>query len=134
MPAGLEEPGVGAVPDGQVLQGLSDVAFPHADRDSDRLQHLPAVLPWEVRVSAETHSLFGRLVKAAAFKRLNGVMHLVIELPDGSPGTIRAEATDVFGAGEAQGLAVVLDADGLRRLRGLVARLRQGGADGKVVR
>ena len=91
------------------------------------------MLPCEVRVSAETHPLFGRLVKAAAFKRLNGVVHLVIELPDGSPGTIRAGATDVFGAGEAQGLAVVLDADGLRRLRGLVARLHQG-ADGKVVR
>ena len=92
------------------------------------------MLPCEVRVSAETHPLFGRLVKAASFKRFNGVVHLVIELPDGSPGTIRAEATDVFGAGEAQRLAVVLDADGLRRLHGLVARLRQGGADGKVVR
>jgi len=94
------------------------------------------VLPCEVRVSTETHPLFGRLVKAAAFKRLNGVMHLVIELPDGSPGTIRAEATDVFGAGEAQGLAVVLDADGLRRLRDLVVRLRwdRDAADGKAAR
>jgi hypothetical protein len=92
------------------------------------------VLPCEVRVSAETHPLFGRLVKAAAFKRLNGVMHLVIELPDGSPGTIRAEATDVFGAGETRGIAVVLDAEGLRRLCGLVARLRSGGAGGRVVR
>jgi hypothetical protein len=31
-PAGLEEPGVGAVPDGQVAKGLGDVAFPHAGR------------------------------------------------------------------------------------------------------
>ena len=92
------------------------------------------MLPCEVRVSAETHPLFGRLVRAAAFKRLNGVMHLVIELPDGSPGTIRAEATDVFGAGEAQGLAVVLDADGLRTLRGLVVRLRRDAAGGVAVR
>ena len=89
------------------------------------------MLPCEVRVTGATHPLFGRLVKAASFKRLNGVMHLVIELPDGSPGTIRAESTDVFGAGDDPGPAVVLDAEGLRWLCGLVMRLR---ADGKAVR
>jgi hypothetical protein len=66
------------------------------------------------------------LVTASSFKRLNGVLHLVIELPDGSPGTIRADATDVVGAGDAAGLAVVLDAEGLRRLRALVAGLGSG--------
>ena len=81
------------------------------------------MLPCEVRVTSETHPLFGRLVKAASFKRLQGVMHLVIELPDGSPGTIRAAATDVLGAGEGREPAVVLDADGLRHLRGLVMRM-----------
>jgi hypothetical protein len=89
------------------------------------------VLPCEVRVTVETHPLFGRLVRAASFKRWNGVMHLVIELPDGSPGTIRAEATDIFGGGAAQGPAVVLVAAGLRHLRGLVARLR---SDGRAAR
>jgi hypothetical protein len=62
------------------------MSLPNAGRDSDRLQHLRAVLPCEVRVTGETHPLFGRLVKASSFKRLNGVLHLVVELPDGSPG------------------------------------------------
>jgi hypothetical protein len=62
-------------------------------------------------------------VAARAFKRLHGELLLVIELPDGSPGTIAAAATDVLGpAGEA-GPAVVLDAAGWRGLRGLVAVL-----------
>jgi hypothetical protein len=50
---------------------------------------------------------------------------LVVELPDGSPGTIRADATDVFGAGEVQSAVSVLDAAGLRELHRLTQRLFQ---------
>ena len=71
--------------------------FSDADSDGDRLQQLRAVLPCEVRVVAETHPLFGRLLAAKSFKRWNGVLLLVIDLPDGSPGTIRCDATDVLG-------------------------------------
>jgi hypothetical protein len=75
--------------------------------------------------------LFGRLVRAASFKRWNGVLHLVVELPDGSPGTIRADVTDVLGSVAADGPAVVVDAEGLRRLRSLVTVLGSGaGRDG----
>jgi hypothetical protein len=45
-------------------------------------------------------------------------------LPDGSPGTIRADATDVLGVVAPAGPAVVLDAAGLRELHRLVAGLR----------
>ena len=76
-----------------------------------------------MRVTSATHPLSGRLVAARAFKRLNGVLLLVIELPDGSPGTIPAVATDVLGPAEADGPAVVLDAAGWRRLRTLVMML-----------
>jgi hypothetical protein len=79
------------------VAGARECGLPRADRDGDRLQHLRAVLPCEVRVTSEVHPLFGRLVRASSFKRLNGVLHLVVELPDGSPGTVRAEATDVLG-------------------------------------
>jgi hypothetical protein len=79
------------------------------------------VLPCEVRVTSTTHPLAGRLVAARSFKRLNGVLLLVIGLPDGSPDTIPAAATDVFGPCGAAGPAVVLDAAGWRRLRELVA-------------
>ena len=96
--------------------GLAD-----AGREGDRLQHLRAVLPCVVRVISRTHPLSGRPVAARSFKRVNGLLLLVIELPDGSPGTIRADATDVLGVAEAGGPAVVLDAGGWRRLRDLVA-------------
>jgi hypothetical protein len=81
------------------------------------------VLPCEVRVTSRTHPLSGRLVAARSFKRISGVLLLVIELPDGSPGTIRADATDVLGAAEVGSPPVVLDAGGWRRLRELVAAL-----------
>jgi hypothetical protein len=93
-----------------------------ARSEGDRLQQLRAVLPCEVRVVAETHPLFGRLLAAKSFKRWNGVLLLVIDLPDGSPGTIRCDATDVLGVVES-GPRSVLDAAGLRALRRLVGQL-----------
>jgi hypothetical protein len=87
---------------------------------------LRAVLPCEVRVTSRTHPLSGRLVAARSFKRRDGELLLVIELPDGSPGTIRADATDVLGAGEPDGLGTVFDVAGLRRLRVLVTALAAG--------
>jgi hypothetical protein len=93
-----------------------------ARSEGDRLQQLRAVLPCEVRVIAETHPLFGHLLAARSFKRWNGVLLLVVELPDGSPGTIHADATDVLGGGGPEGAVSVLDARGLRELYSLVQR------------
>jgi hypothetical protein len=76
-----------------------------------------------VRVVSETHPLFGRLLAAKAFKRWNGVLLLVVDLPDGSPGTIRVDATDVLGAAQAAGPRSVLDPAGLRELHRLVCQL-----------
>jgi hypothetical protein len=55
--------------------------------------------------------------------RWNGALLLVVDLPDGSPGTIRADATDVFGGDGPQGVVSVLDAAGLREFYSLVQRL-----------
>ena len=71
---------------GRDAQAYEQVTFPGAGRDSDRLQQLRAVLPCEVRVTAVTHPLFGRLLAASGFKRRGGVLSLVVMLPDGSPG------------------------------------------------
>ncbi len=90
--------------------------------EGDRLQQLRSVLLCEVRVVAETHPLFGRLLAAKSFKRWNGVLLLVIDLPDGSPGTIRCDATDVLGVAE-PGLRSVLDGAGLRALHRLVGQV-----------
>jgi hypothetical protein len=72
------------------------------------------------------HPLSGRLMAARSFKRLHGELLLVIVLPDGSPGTVRADATDVLGAGSPDGAGTVLDVAGLRRLRTLVSALAAG--------
>jgi hypothetical protein len=108
------------------------VRFACPGSEADRLQQLRAVLPCNVRVIAETHPLFGRLLSAWAFKRRNGVLLLVVELPDGSPGTIRADATDVFGCGGPQSAVSVLDAAGLRELYSLVQRFHASRVAGIV--
>ena len=74
-------------------------------------------------MTVSSHPLFGRLLAAGGFKRLDGVVFLVVQLPDGSPGTIRADATDVFGT-VAETAAAVFDVDGLQALHELVGRLR----------
>ena len=107
---------------GSPRESDAEMGFAGARSEGDRLQQLRAVLPCEVRVVAETHPLFGRLLAAKSFKRWNGVLLLVIDLPDGSPGTIRCDATDVLGVVE-PGLRSVLDAGGLRALHRLVAQL-----------
>jgi len=87
-----------------------------------RLRHLRAVLPCEVRVLGG-HPLAGCTLMASWFKHIGGVLVLGVELPDGSAATVPAAVTDVFGAVVVQEAGLVLDADGLRGLRALAARL-----------
>ncbi len=77
-------------------------------------------------MTAATHPLFGELLAASDFRRLDRVLHLVVALPDGSPGTIRAEATDVLGGDPAVSTGTVLDVEGLLTLRRLVLQLKPG--------
>ncbi len=119
---GAQHQGGDAAAHGDVAERGGHMGFADPDSDGDRLQQLRAVLPCEVRVVAETHPLFGRLLAAKSFKRWNGVVLLVIDLPDGSPGTIRCDATDVLGVVE-PGPQSVLDAGGLRALHRLVEQL-----------
>jgi hypothetical protein len=86
------------------------------------------MLPCTVRVTAVAHPLNGCPLDATSFIHLRGVLHLVVRLPDSSPGTIPVSATDIFGERAAEGPVTVLDADGLRRLRNLTLAL--GGRDG----
>jgi len=76
-----------------------------------------------VRVTVSSHPLFGRLLAARGFKRLDGVVFLVVQLPDGSPGTIRVDATDALGK-VAETASAVFDVEGLQALHELVGRLR----------
>ena len=100
--------------------------------DSDRLQHLRAALPCEVRVVTAAHPLFGSLLAAEGFRRVDGTVFLVVRLPDGSPGTTRADATDVLGASGEDAAGTVLDGEGLWALHALVARLRPARGSGRA--
>jgi hypothetical protein len=93
-----------------------------ADKEGCRLQHPRSVLPCEVRVVA-VHPLAGRVLMARWFKHLDGVVVPGVELPDGSAATVPAVVTDVCGVMSAGGPALVVDAEGLRALRVLTARL-----------
>jgi hypothetical protein len=75
-------------------------------------------------VTAATHPLFEQLLAARDFRRVDGVVFLVVGLPDGSPGTVRADATDVLGVDAAASVVTVLDVNGLRALNHLVRGLQ----------
>lgn len=74
-------------------------------------------------MTAAAHPLFGLVLAAQHFRRVDGVVFLVVTLPDGSPGTIRADVTDVLGAAADEAAGTVLDAEGLRALLALVSRM-----------
>jgi hypothetical protein len=102
------------------------VRLARAGRDSDRLQHLRRLLPCEVRVTSAVHPLFGRLVPATGFKRREGILLLAVILPDGSPGTIPADATNVLGEPATEAGTSVLSVEGVRRLQALISSLEPG--------
>jgi hypothetical protein len=118
-----------------VQRARAQVRLPGPGSDGERLQHLRSVLPCRVRVTAWTHPLFGELLACSGFRRWNGALLLVVELPDGSPGTVRVDATDIF-APTPMPTELVLDGEGIHALHGLVVALRRprsaaGGNEGK---
>jgi hypothetical protein len=83
-----------------------------------------------VRVTAAVHPLFGELLACSSFRRWNGVLLLVVELPDGSPGTVRADATDIFATAPMASTGLVLDGEGIQALHAYVVALQQRPASG----
>ena len=85
-------------------------------------------------MTSPVHPLFGRVLAASGFKRWNGDLLLLVVLPDGSPGTVPAEATDVLGTRQAEAVTSVLSVEGVRRLRLLLATLGPPGGSPKGTR
>jgi hypothetical protein len=75
-------------------------------------------------VTAVTHPLFGRLLQANGFKRWSGELLLMVVLPDGSPGTVPAAATDILDGPSVELGSTTLSVEGLRRLHELAATLK----------
>ena len=107
-----------------MAQRRSHKGFAHPGRDPDRLQQLRSMLPCEVRVTSPTYPLSGQLLDAHSFQRRNGVLMLVVTLPDGSRGTIPAEATGVFAEKAPEVTPTVLSPEGIRQLHSLVLVFR----------
>ena len=123
--------GDGDLPPGQRGELGVQAGLVALDQEGDRLRRFRGQLPCEVVVTAVTHPLYGCRLRAYAVRHVDGVPHLKVELPDGMPGLVAAEATDALGADPAgAGAGLVLDGDGLRRLRAVVVRLRDGDASG----
>ncbi|HEX2040465.1 MAG TPA: hypothetical protein VHF47_12125, partial [Acidimicrobiales bacterium] len=112
-----------AAPDGGVTEGGGQERLADTHRDRDTLQHLRRLLPCDVRVTSAVHPLFGRVLQATGFKRWDGALLLVVVLPDGSPGTIPANATDVLGSPPEAPVVAVLSVEGVRQLRTLLDAL-----------
>jgi hypothetical protein len=128
VPIGVSDRGVFP---GQGVDGVEQAGLVLLDQEGDRLRRFRALLPCEVVVTAVTHPLYGCRLRAYAVRHVDGVPHLKVELPDGMPGLVAAEATDALGAEPGgTGAGLVLDGDGLRRLRAVVVRLQEGDTSG----
>ena len=77
-------------------------------------------------MTSSVHPLFGQVLRASGFRRRQGVLLLVVLLPDGAPGTIAASATDILGTEtEDDVLVAVLSLEGIRQLREIVGTLKK---------
>ena len=85
------------------------------------------MLPCQVRVVSAGHPLSGKLLQANGFKHWDRRLVLVVVLPDGTPGTVAVDATDVFGRATAPQPAAVLSVEGLRHLKELVSSMKAAG-------
>lgn len=76
-----------------------------------------------VQVAEETIRCSGCLFAASGFKRLNGIVQLVVVLPDGSSGMAARTPLMCWVWSGPWGMAVVLDVAGSRELQRLVGGL-----------
>lgn len=86
-------------------------------------------------MTQRTHPLWGRTLEARGFRCVKGLLLLVVLLPDGSGGVIPAAATDLLGEelGVEPGVATVLTAEGVRRLR-VFLETKSRGSEGRGTR
>ena len=91
------------------------------DDQEHRLRELRASLPEGVTVTAPAHPLLGERLAVEGRRRVGGVPCLIVRLPDGTPGTIEVQATSAGSAAGEAAAGTLLSAEGVRRLRRLLA-------------
>jgi hypothetical protein len=82
---------------------------------------LRSSLPEEVMVTAAQHPLYGERLAVEGRRRVRGVRFLIVRLPDGTPGTVEVQATSARSAVSERSAEALLSAEGVRRLRRLLA-------------
>ena len=79
-------------------------------------------------MTAAHHPLCGERLAVEGRRKVGGAPCLIVRLPDGTPGTVEVSATSAGPAdNEAASGATLLSADGVRRLRRLLAPRVSGG-------
>jgi hypothetical protein len=86
-----------------------------------------ANLPEKVRITWADHRLYGAELPVHGWHHVQGEIHLVVTLPDGSRTYFPAAGTALFGASEHVQSAVGLTVDGVRQLRQLITALQDRG-------
>jgi len=84
-------------------------------------------LPEVVTVTAAHHPLCGERLVVEGRRRVGGVRCLIVRLPDGTPGTVEVQATSAEAAATESSSGALLSAEGVRRLRRLLAPHAAGG-------
>ena len=90
------------------------------------LHHVRARLPAQVRITASSHPLAGKALRARHVYRRYGRIWLVVVLPDGGVCSVPVEDTDVLSAAPvtvARAGGSTVSIEGTRRLLGLLAAL-----------
>jgi len=87
-------------------------------------------LPQEVMVTHAFHPLCGQRLVVEGRRLVGGTPCWIVRLPDGTPGTIAVQATSAEEAASDASAAALLSADGVRRLRRLLAPPDAAGGDG----
>jgi hypothetical protein len=81
-------------------------------------------LPEKVRITWVDHRLYGTELPVHGWHHIQGEIHLLLTLPDGSRGYFPAAGTALFDAQERDRPALILTGDGVRQLRLLVDGLQ----------
>ncbi len=102
------------------------ITFAAGDNQHHRLHELRPSLPGEVTVTA-AHPLRGERLAVEGRRRVGGVPCLIVRLPDGTPGTVEVLATSAGQAADGPAAGALLSAEGVRRLRRLLAPRASGG-------
>ena len=78
-------------------------------------------------MTAAHHPLAGRQLAVEGRRAFGGRAHLIVRLPDGTPGTVELEATSAAAVEDGASAGALLSVEGLRGLRRLFAPSAAGG-------